>query len=214
MLTAQPKKKRTANRKKHLQIKKTLSSIWQHTCCKCSQHNQKRNALQKNLIWLCCEHLQCVSLFVCVVSICTIYCQNYENVFFICWCFFYLHVFSEVAARWALSATVPNTFWINLNWFVLVCVSSLYSIHISPSVSYCKCFWNITHLFQRKLWCFNNQTSQNISFCIVHYGARPFCDPRVWSMAVSHYLNGVMWLSDRVTPSMGKMAPGQSMARS
>ncbi len=107
-----------------------------------------------------------------------------------------------------------NTFWINLNWFVLVCVSSLYSIHISPSVSYCKCFWNITHLFQRKLWCFNNQTSQNISFCIVHYGARPFCDPRVWSMAVSHYLNGVMWLSDRVTPSMGKMAPGQSMARS
>ncbi len=165
--------------------------------------------------------------FGCVVSICSVFLYLFvlwafapstvkmmKNVFFICWCFFYLHVFSEVAARWALSATVPNTFWINLNWFVLVCVSSLYSIHISPSVSYCKCFWNITHLFHRKLWCFNNQTSQNISFCIVHYGARPFCDPRVWSMAVSHYLNGVMWLSDRVTPSMGKMAPGQSMARS
>ncbi len=37
---------RTANRKKHLQIKETTSSIWQRTCCKCSQHNQKRNALQ------------------------------------------------------------------------------------------------------------------------------------------------------------------------
>ncbi len=43
MLTKQPKKKkRAANRKKHLQIKKTLSSIWQHTRCKCSQHNQKK----------------------------------------------------------------------------------------------------------------------------------------------------------------------------
>ncbi len=25
---------------KHMQIKKTTSSIWQHTRCKCSQHNQ------------------------------------------------------------------------------------------------------------------------------------------------------------------------------
>ncbi len=47
----------------------------------------------------CVEHLQCVSLFVCVVSICTICCQNYDFFFLICWCFFYLHVFSEVAAR-------------------------------------------------------------------------------------------------------------------
>ncbi len=92
--------------KKHLQIKKTLSSIWQCTRCKCPQHNQKRNALQIKCIWLCCEHLQRVSLFVCVVSICTICCQNDENVFLICWCFFYLHVFSEVAACWALLATV------------------------------------------------------------------------------------------------------------
>ncbi len=74
-----PKKKRDANRKKHLQIKKTLSSIWQRTRCKCSQHNQKRNALQKNV-------------FGCVImSTCTICCQNGENVFLICWCFFYLH---------------------------------------------------------------------------------------------------------------------------
>ncbi len=59
---------RAANRKKHLQIKKTTSSIWQCTRCKCSQHNQKRNALQIKCIWLwafavcificlCCEHL-------------------------------------------------------------------------------------------------------------------------------------------------------------
>ncbi len=36
------KKKRAANRKKHLQIKETLSSIWQRTRCKRSQHNQKK----------------------------------------------------------------------------------------------------------------------------------------------------------------------------
>ncbi len=94
------------NFRKHLQIKKTLSSIWQRTRCKCSQHNQKRNALQIKCIWLCCEHLQHVSLL--FVSICTICCQHDENVFLICWCFFYLHVFSEVSARWALSATVED----------------------------------------------------------------------------------------------------------
>ncbi len=43
--------------KNHLQIKKTTSSIWQHTGCKYSQHNQKRNALQIKCICLCCEHL-------------------------------------------------------------------------------------------------------------------------------------------------------------
>ncbi len=43
------------------------------------------------------------------MSIFTICCQNDENVYLICWCFFYLHVFSEVAARWALSATVVLT---------------------------------------------------------------------------------------------------------
>ncbi len=87
-------------------LRKQLSSFWQRTRCKCSKHNQRRNALQIKCIWLCCEHLQCVSLFVCMVSICTICCQTDENIFLICWCFFYLHVFSEVAARWALSATV------------------------------------------------------------------------------------------------------------
>ncbi len=64
-------------------------------------HNttKNRNTLQIKCIWLCCEHLQRVSLFVCVVSICTICCQNDENAFLICWCFFY---FSEVF--WSCSA--------------------------------------------------------------------------------------------------------------
>ncbi len=49
-------------------------------------------------IWLCCEHLHCIFLFVCVVNICSTCCQIDEYVFLICWCFFHLHVFSEVAA--------------------------------------------------------------------------------------------------------------------
>ncbi len=90
------KKKRAANKKKHLQIKKTLSSIWQPTRCRCSQHNQKRNVLQIKCIWLCCEHLQCVSLFGCVVSICPICCQNemffwFAGAFSICMFFLKLH---------------------------------------------------------------------------------------------------------------------------
>ncbi len=147
MLTTQPKKKkRAANRKKHLQIKKTLSSIWQRTCCKCSQHNQKRNVLQNKYIWLCCEHLQRVSLFVCVENICTICCQNAENLFLICWWFFYLHVFSEVAHQKMFTIRPPqdpaaetgNRFRCSLTICLMNCVcssvferSSLYSwIHL------------------------------------------------------------------------------------
>ncbi len=48
------------------------------------------------LTCMCCEDLQRVC------------CQTDEDVFLICRCFFYLHVFSEVTARWALSATVYN----------------------------------------------------------------------------------------------------------
>ncbi len=84
-------------------------------------HNttKKRNALQieKNTCKLR-KHFrqfrQLVSLFVCVVSICTICCQTDEDVFLICWCFFYLHEFSEDAARWALSATVESRCWLNI----------------------------------------------------------------------------------------------------
>ncbi len=76
-------------------------------------------------IWLCCEHLQCVSLFGCVLSICSTCCQTDEDVFLICWCFFYLHVFSEVAARWALSATVGPLF----NWFLQLNTLCMQQIH-------------------------------------------------------------------------------------
>jgi len=76
-------------------------------------------------------------------------------------------------------------------------------------------FSNIVTLFQtpfsvETMW--NNQTPQNVDLCKVHFGVWPFCDPWEWSMGVLHYLNGVMWLNDRVTPSMDEMAPGQSMA--
>ncbi len=37
--------------------KRTTSSIWQHTRCKCSQHNQTMQQIQF-FICLCCEHLQ------------------------------------------------------------------------------------------------------------------------------------------------------------
>ncbi len=83
------------NFRKHMQIKETTSSIWQHSCCKCSQHNQKkRNALQieKNTCKLrkrfrqfdnahaanahnttkketCCK----INIFDCVVSICSVF---------------------------------------------------------------------------------------------------------------------------------------------
>ncbi len=54
-------------KKKHMQIEKTTSSIWQHTRCKCSQHNQIKTLK---------------SLFVCVVSICSTCCETDEGVFF------------------------------------------------------------------------------------------------------------------------------------
>ncbi len=50
--TVAKRAQRAANRKKHLQIKKTTSSILQHTRCKCSQHDQinKRTANRKKCL--------------------------------------------------------------------------------------------------------------------------------------------------------------------
>ncbi len=73
-----------------LQIKKTTSSIWQHTRCKYSQHNQTKKRAANIILYL----------FV-----------------FVSICFFYLHVFSEVAARWALSATVHFAPLAYVSWF-------------------------------------------------------------------------------------------------
>ncbi len=52
--------------------------------------------------------LQCVSLFSCVVSICSTCCQIGEDDFSICRCCF----FFSFAGRCALSATVKRTFFI------------------------------------------------------------------------------------------------------
>ncbi len=97
---------RAVNKKNTCKLRNDFLNLTTHNFANAHNTTKKRNALQIKCFWLCCEHLQCVSLFVCVVSIFTICCQTDENVFLICWCFFYLHVFSEVAARWALSATV------------------------------------------------------------------------------------------------------------
>ncbi len=95
-----------------------------------SQHNQiKKQTEIKFFVWLCCEYLQCVSLFGCVVSICSAFlylvvlwvfavrffiwlcCEHLQHLLSNWWrCFLDLHVFSEVAAHWALSATVKKTF--------------------------------------------------------------------------------------------------------
>ncbi len=90
-------------------------------------------------IWLCCEHLH-------------ICCQNDENVFLICRCFFYLHVFSEVAAHWALSATVCLTEW----W-------QLFSVELYYS-------WNLCNLINEflSIWffCFTVKLLWNGQYCI------------------------------------------------
>ncbi len=58
-----------------------------------------------DILHMCCENLPSVSLFVCIVIICSTCCKI-DDIFLICGCFFYLHLFSEVAACWALLATV------------------------------------------------------------------------------------------------------------
>ncbi len=67
-------------------------------------NKETRTANKKYLVVL---WLLAVRVFIyCVVSMCSTCCETDEDVFLICWCFFYSHVFSEAAARWALSATV------------------------------------------------------------------------------------------------------------
>ncbi len=93
IFTVAERAQRAANRKK-----KCTANAYNTT--------KQRNALQINVsIWLCCENFLSVSLFACIVIICSICCQI-DDIFLICGCFFYLHVFSEVAACWALLATV------------------------------------------------------------------------------------------------------------
>ncbi len=78
--------------------------------CAANAHNtaNQRKALQINsFIWLCCKHLQCVSLFVCVVSICSACCQIDEDVFLILLVLFlFACVFWSCSALSSLSDTL------------------------------------------------------------------------------------------------------------
>ncbi len=135
------------NFRKHMQIKETTSSIWQHSRCKCSQHNQKRNVLQIKCIWLCCEHLQRVSLFVCVVSICTICCQNDENLFLICWWFFYLHVFWSCTSENVYNPRPPDPAAETGNRFRCSLTIRLMTIRVCSSVFERSSLYSWIHLF-------------------------------------------------------------------
>ncbi len=56
--------------------------------------------------WGLC-YLQCILVFVCVVSICSTCAVKLIKMF---WCFLCLHVLSKVAAHWVLLANVLMTF--------------------------------------------------------------------------------------------------------
>ncbi len=119
--------------KKTLQIKKTTSSIWQHTCCKCSQHNQKKEThckcsqhnQKKKTHCKCSQHNQkkkCaankiylvvlwalagVFFFICLC------CKHFHHgiCFLICWCFFYLACVSCSALSSLGHRRIPPLWW-------------------------------------------------------------------------------------------------------
>ncbi len=97
---------RAANRKNTCKLRKRLPQFDNTHAANTHNRNSKKRAANK--IDLVVLWVFAVCFFICVVSIFTICCQTDENVFLICWCFFYLHVFSEVVARWALSATIKK----------------------------------------------------------------------------------------------------------
>ncbi len=112
MLTTQPKKKRAVNRKEHLQIKKTTSSIWQHTRCKCSQHNQ--------IHFICSVFI----FFGCVVSILQHVLSNWGSRFLNLQVFFLFaaRFFSFLVVLWAFAACVLSNWrkcFLNLQVFFL-----------------------------------------------------------------------------------------------
>lgn len=65
---------------------KTTFSVWQRVCCKCSTQPKKHDANKNYLVVLWAFAALAVKLMFC----------------WFCWCLFYLHVSSEVAAPWAL----------------------------------------------------------------------------------------------------------------
>ncbi len=108
-------------------MKKTTSSIWQYTCCKCSQHKQIKK--KKIFIWLSCEHLQHLL-------------SNWWR------CFLYLLVlflFACVFWSWALSATIhlsvyptihkPSRLFVCLSIYQSICLSFYLSLSIHLSIA-------------------------------------------------------------------------------
>ncbi len=70
--TVAERAQRAANRKKNTcKLRKHFRQFDNTHAANAYNTTKKRNALQIKCICLCCEHLQCVSLFVCVVSICS-----------------------------------------------------------------------------------------------------------------------------------------------
>ncbi len=125
--------------------KKTTSSIWQHTRCKCSQHNQiKKHAL-------CCEYLQCVSLFVCVVSICSaslylFVLWAFAVRFFICLCCEYLQCVSLFVCVVSICSAFLYLFvlWVfAVRFFICLCCE--YLPHLLSN--WWRCFLDLLVLF-------------------------------------------------------------------
>ncbi len=102
--TVAERAQRAANRKNTCKLRKQLHQF-DNTTLQMLNTTKQRNALQiKLFIWLSCEHLQHLL-------------SNWWRCFLDFLVLFYLHVFSEVAACWDLSATVEYSF-VLLNIFV------------------------------------------------------------------------------------------------
>ncbi len=102
------KKKRAANRKQRLQIKKTtFINLTTHTLLMLTTQPKKKRAANEMYLVVLWAFAVCFSICLCCGHLHHLL-SNWWRCFFICWCFFYLHVFSEVAVRWALSATVEK----------------------------------------------------------------------------------------------------------
>ncbi len=105
----------TAKKKKNtFKLRKLLHQF--DNICAANAHNtaNQRKALQIiRFIWLCCKHLQRVSLFVCVVSICSACCQIDEDVFLIL-----LVLFLFACVFWSCSALSSISDTLKIMWFL------------------------------------------------------------------------------------------------
>ncbi len=103
---------------KRLQIKKTTSSIWQCTRCKCSQHNQtkKRAANKKYLVVLWAF---AVGFFICLC------CEHFHHLLSNWWRYFLdlLALFLFACVFWSCSALSSLGHKIVLFWYCAVALT-------------------------------------------------------------------------------------------